>query len=315
MKKSTTRTPTRATHCDVEPNSRPRPCPPLRVRVGRPLGAVVALLGGLPLTGADGTATGSWCRESRVVGNHMITDVACEARPARAKIVAMPGKYNWKSVADTAKKWVENKVTETTTADRRTREQAEGNEAAIERELEAQAGGAVLTTLFPGLGRAIERQEANRLRAEADATDRARAARVAAVVSGSRVEVHGAVNGRADDLAVTLTADDAERTLSVLLETVDAVALDRAELSAAGFAIAGFQGDGTYELVPYIESLDPGVHHVVFDGGDGDTDWFYWSDEYGAATATVSDGAIDVTMPCRNAAGQQLTLALHVPLA
>lgn len=226
----------------------------------------------------------------------------------------MSGKYSWKSVAGTAKKWIDNKVTETTTADRRTREQAAGNEHRIERDLEAQAGGAVLTTLFPGLGRAIERQEANRERAEAEGRDRARAEREAAVLPGSSVEVRGAVTGRVTDLAVTLTADDEERTLLVLLETVDPIALDGAALSAAGFALTDFHGDGDYPLVPYIESLDPGVHHVVFNEGDGDTDWFYWTEEYGPATATVGGGMIDVTMPCHNAASQQLTLTIRVPL-
>lgn len=225
----------------------------------------------------------------------------------------MPGKYSWKSVADTAKKWVDNKITETTTADRRTRERAEGNESQIERDLEAQAGGAVLTTLFPGLGRAMERQEANRERAEAEGRDRARTLREAAVLPGSSVEVGGAVTGRATDLAVTLTPDDEQRTLLVLLETVDPVALDGAALSAAGFALTDFHGDGSYPLVPYIESLDPGVHHVVFNDGDGDTDWYYWTDAYGPATATVGNGAIDVTMPCQNAASQHLTVTIHVP--
>lgn len=244
----------------------------------------------------------------------MIPGYACRPPGARGNIVGMPGKYHWKSVADTAKKWVENKVTETTTADRRTRERAAGNEEAIERDLEAQAGGAVLTTLFPGLGRAMERQEEHRRRADAEATDRARAERVAAVLAGAYVEVHGAVGGRADDLAVTLTADSDERTLSVLLETVDPVPFDGADLSAAGFALAGFHGAGTYELVPHIESLDPGVHHVVFNGGDGDTDWYYWTDEYGAATAVVGADAIDVTMPCQNAASQDIVVTIHVPL-
>lgn len=227
----------------------------------------------------------------------------------------MPGKYSWKSVADTAKKWVDNKVTETTTADRRTRERAAGNETQIEREFEAQAGGAVLTTLFPGLGRALERQEANRERAEADGRDRARAERVASVVAGASIDVRGDINGRADDVAVTFTADEAERTLTVLLETVDPVAFDRAELSAAGFALTDFRGNGTYPLVAYIDSLDPGIHHVVFNEGDGDTDWFYWTDEYGPATAVVGEGTISVSMPCRNAASQELTVTLRVPFA
>lgn len=226
----------------------------------------------------------------------------------------MARKYSWKDVAQTAKKWVDSKVTETVTADRRTREHAEASQVAHERELREQTGGAVLTTLFPGLGRAIERQEENRLRAEAEHADQARAERVATVVAGSAVETTGAINGQATDLAVRFTPDDEFGTLSVLLETVDPVPFDRAALSAAGFAIADFKGNGTYELIDYIESLDPGVHHVVFDDGDNDTDWFYWSSEYGPGRAVVGDGIITVTMVCRNTGSEELTLTLTVPL-
>lgn len=222
--------------------------------------------------------------------------------------------YRWKDVAQTAKKWVDSKVTETVTADRRTRRQAEASQVGHERELRAQAGGAVLTSLFPGLGRAIERQEENRQRADAEQADRARAERVAAVLPGSSVEVTGAVNGRAVDLAVCVTADDEYGTLNVRLETVDPVPFDRAALSAAGFAIAGFRGDGTYPLEDLIESLDPGVHHVVFDNGDRDTDWYYWTSEYGPGEAVVTDGTITVTMPCRNVGSDHLTLTITVPV-
>lgn len=227
----------------------------------------------------------------------------------------MSGKYSWKSVAATAKKWVDNKVTETTTADRRTRERAAGNEYQIERELQAEAGGAVLTTLFPGLGRAMEKQEANRARAEAEGREQARAEREAAVLAGSVVEVRGAIDGRATDLAATLTPDDEHGTLLVLLETVDPVPFDGTALSAAGFALTNFRGDGTYPLVYDIASLDPGVHHVVFNNGDGDSDWFYWAEEYGPASATVTGGVIEVTMPCRNVISQELTLTIRVPLS
>ncbi len=226
----------------------------------------------------------------------------------------MSGKYSWKAVANTAKKWVDNKVTETTTADRRTRQRAEGNEQAIEDELEAQAGGAVLTTLFPGLGRALDRQAEQRERAEIDRRDQARSERVAAVLDGSSVDLRGFVSGRVEALAVTLTHDVDEGTLLVLMETVDPVPLAGGALSAAGFAIAEFRGPGTYALEPYVASLDPGVHHVVFNGGDNDTDWFYWSDEYGPATAVVSDDAIDVTMRCRSCGSEEVDVTLRVPL-
>jgi hypothetical protein len=226
----------------------------------------------------------------------------------------MSGKYSWKELAGTAKKWVDSKVTETTTADRRTRDRAEANQSLIERDLEEQAGGAVLTTLFPGLGRAVERQEEKRLRADLARHGRDRARRAASVVPGSSIDLSGAVNGRVEDLAVDITPGDGERTLLVLMETVDPVSLDGGELSAAGFAIADFNGDGTYPLVEYIESLDPGAHHVVLGGGDGESDWFYWAEEYGPAGAVVGDGEITVTMPCRNCMSEQITVTLRVPV-
>jgi hypothetical protein len=40
----------------------------------------------------------------------------------------MAAKYNWKDLAGTAKKWLDTKVTETTTADHRKRDNAAGNE-------------------------------------------------------------------------------------------------------------------------------------------------------------------------------------------
>jgi len=237
-----------------------------------------------------------------------------QAVRAQPTLGGMSGKYSWKSVAGTAKKWADNKRTEVTTADRRTRREATGNEVQIERELEQQTGGAVLTMLFPGLGRAIERQEQQRQQAAADRHDQARAEREASVLAGASVEVRGHITGRADDLAVTFTADDETRTLLVLMETVDPVAFDGASLSAAGFALADFHGNGTYPLVAEIESLDPGAHHVVFNDGDSDIDWYYWTDEYGPATAVVSGGAIEVVMPCRNAGSHEVTVTLRVPM-
>jgi hypothetical protein len=82
----------------------------------------------------------------------------------------MVEKYNWKDLASTGKKWLRNKVTETTTADRRTRQNAEANEWRLDREMKEQAGGALLVTAFPGLGRALERQEENRIRADQEST-------------------------------------------------------------------------------------------------------------------------------------------------
>src|SRR5687767_5318038 len=99
----------------------------------------------------------------------------------------MVEKYNWRELAGTGKKWLKNKVTETTTADRRKRQNASANEWQLEREMKEQAGGALLVTAFPGLGRALERQEENRARSEQESTDRRRAKRVATVVPGSSI--------------------------------------------------------------------------------------------------------------------------------
>lgn len=226
----------------------------------------------------------------------------------------MTAKYNWKSVAKTAKKWVDAKKTETLTADRQTRLRADAAGHQHERELTEQASGAALATLIPGLGRAIERQEANRLRAEQASRDADYARRSEAVLIGASVSAWGAVNGEAGDLAVTVTRDEDAGTVLVLLETVDPVAFDRAELSAAGFALTGFTGDGSYLLSDDIPSLDPGSHHIVFDGGDRDIDWYYWTAELGPARAVVSDGVADVTMQCRNAASDEVTVSIRVPL-
>jgi hypothetical protein len=227
----------------------------------------------------------------------------------------MASKYSWKDLAGTAKKWLDSKVTETTTADRRTRESAEGHQVQLEREMQEQLGGAVLTTAFPSLGRLMDRQEENRRRSEQDSADRARARRVASVLAGSSIQLGGHVTGRADDVAVELTHDDEERTLLVLMEPVDPVTLSSGHLSAAGFAIAGFDGPGTYPLVEQIDSLEPGVHHVVLDDGDDDTSWFYWTEESGAAAATVTDDLIEATLTCTNAASEQVTVTMRVPLA
>jgi hypothetical protein len=226
----------------------------------------------------------------------------------------MSGKYSWKDLAGTAKKWVDSKVTETTTADRHTRDDAAANQNALEDDLEEQAGGALLTTLFPGLGRAIERQEDNRRRADLERRERDRADREASVVPGSSIELSGALNGRVTDVAVHLTPDDEHRTLLVVMEPVDPAPLDGGVLAAAGFAITDYHGEGSYPLVESIDALDPGVHHVALGDGDDETDWYYWSEEYGPARAEVGDGLITVTMPCRNCGSDNVDVTLRVPL-
>src|SRR5690606_8779141 len=75
----------------------------------------------------------------------------------------MTAKYNWKSVAKTAKKWVDAKNIETPTDARQTRLRADAAGHPHGRELTEQASGAALATQIPGHGRAIEHQEANRL--------------------------------------------------------------------------------------------------------------------------------------------------------
>jgi hypothetical protein len=225
----------------------------------------------------------------------------------------MVEKYNWKDLAGTGKKWLRNKITETTTADRRTRERAEGNDWQLEREMKEQAGGALLVTAFPGLGRALERQEENRERAAQGSSDRARAGRSARVVRGSSIELTGHVTGRVDDVAVDLSSDDENRTLSVRVEPVDPVQLSGGELLSAGFAIAGFAGEGTYPLVSDIESLDPGVHHVAL-GGESEDGWFYWTEDAGPGVACVRAGLIDASLVCVNSASDEIRVTIRIPL-
>jgi hypothetical protein len=225
----------------------------------------------------------------------------------------MAAKYNWKDLAGTAKKWLDNKVTETTTADRRKRDNAAGNEVQLEREMKDQLGGAALITAVPSLGRFMDRQEANAARSAQDSADRARSKRVAAVLPGSSIELNGHVSGRIDDVSVELTPDDEYGTLLVLMEPVDGVQLQGGEVVAAGFAISGFHGEGTYQLDGYIESLDPGVHHVAL-AGDSDTSWFYWSEEYGPGVAVVTNGLIETSLVCQNAASEQITVTMRVPM-
>ena len=133
------------------------------------------------------------------------------------------------------------------------------------------------------------------------------------MLPGSSIELSGHVSGRIDDVAVEMTAEDEHGTLLVLMEPVDSALLSGDDVVAAGFAIAGFQGAGTYPLVEYIESLDPGVHHVVL-GGDADTSWYYWTDDSGPAVAVVTDELIETSLVCRNAAGQEIRVTMRVPL-
>jgi hypothetical protein len=225
----------------------------------------------------------------------------------------MAEKFNWKGLAGTAKKWLDQKTTEMVTTDRRTRESAEHQADRLEQQMTDEVGSAALTTMFPSLGRAIERQEANRRRAAQDDLDRARARRAAAVVQGAAIELSGAVHGRVDDVAVTLTPDDEEGTLTVLLEPVEPVPLPGGTLAQAGFAISGFRGDGRYALEEDIPSLEPGVHHVAL-VGDGEDCWFYWVSEYGRGDAVVQQNTIVATMVCDNAGSQRITATLTVPL-
>ena len=225
----------------------------------------------------------------------------------------MVEKYNWKDLASTGKKWLRNKVTETTTADRRTRHNAEANEWRLEREMKEQAGGALLVTAFPSLGRALERQEESRVRSAQESSDRARAKRLAGVVAGSSIELSGDISGRIEDVAVTLTPDDENTALTVLMEPVDAAQVHGGELLSAGFAVTNFAGEGTYRLASEIDVLDPGVHHVAF-GGDSEDSWFYWTEEYGDAVVTVRDALIEATMPCQNASSRRVTVVMRVPL-
>jgi hypothetical protein len=226
----------------------------------------------------------------------------------------MPSKYNWKDLAGTAKKWLDNKVTETTTANRRTRENAEANDDRLEQDLKDQAAGTALLTAFPALRRHMDRMEENRARSEQEAHDRERARRAASVLPGSTIVLRGHVSADIADVAVELTPDDEEHTLVVLMEPVDPVPMGEHRLSAAGFALAGFHGPGTYQLSAEIDSLDPGVHHVVLDDGDDEGCWFYWTDDYGPASATVTDTLIEAEMVCQNASGEEIRATLRVPL-
>lgn len=225
----------------------------------------------------------------------------------------MTEKYKWSDVAGTAKKWLRNKVTETTTADRRTRRDAEASDSALEKKMKDEAAGAALVTAFPSLGRALEHQEQNKARAAQESTDRQRAKRAASVVPGSSIELSGHVNGRLDDVAVDLTPDADNGTLTVLMEPVDPGRVQGGEVLAAGFAISGFKGEGRYELVGSIESLDPGVHHVALGEGNEDS-WFYWTEEYGPGVAVVRDGMIETSLVCRNSGSQEIRVTMRVPL-
>ena len=220
---------------------------------------------------------------------------------------------SWKDLAGTAKKWLDQKTTEMVTADRRTRESAEYQGERLEQQMSEQVGSVAVTTMFPSLGRAIERQEANRPRAEQEHADRVRAARAAAVVPGASIELRGAVSGRVDDIAVTLTPDDEAGTLTVLLEPVDPAPTAGGKLTEAGLAITGFHGDGRYPLEEDIPSLDPGVHHVAL-AGDGEDCWFYWVAEYGPADAVVEHGRIVATLVRDNSGSRRITATLTVPL-
>ena len=222
----------------------------------------------------------------------------------------MAGKFGWKDLAGTAKKWLDAKTTETLTGDRRTREHAEARQNSLEHDMEQQAAGAALTTLFPGLGRAMERQEANRLRAQREQHDRARAQRLAAVLPGSSIELSGVVDGRLDDLAITLTPDDEQRTLLVLVEAVDPAPIGEHRFLTGGFAITGFTGDGRYQLVSDSDILDPGAHHVVLD----EDQWFYWTEEYGPGTAVVGGGWIEASLAFEDEASRKLGARFRIPM-
>jgi hypothetical protein len=225
----------------------------------------------------------------------------------------MAGKYNWKDLAGTAKKWIDNKVTETTTADHRKRDTAEGNEAQLEHEMKDQFTGAALITAIPSLGRFMKNQEENAARSAKDSLDRERAQREASVLAGSSIELTGQVSGRIDNVAVHMTPDDQYGTLLVLMEPVDGVQLSGGEVVAAGFAISGFHGAGTYQLVDMIDSLEPGVHQVTL-AGDTDASFYYWSEDYGPAVAVVSEDMIETTLVCQNSGSDEIRVTMRVPL-
>ena len=223
----------------------------------------------------------------------------------------MAGRFNWRDVAGTAKKWIDEKVTETVTSDRQEERAADARQRDLEQTLRDEVPVTALATAFPSLRRAIDRQDDARRRAEDDALADERSRRAARVLDGSSIEVAGAVSGRVDGVAVQLLPEDG--ALVVLLEPVDAAPLSAGAVAAAGFALAHFGGPGRYDLTDDDESVAPGANHVLL-AGDDESATFYWSEGYGPGTVVVADDLIVATLACRNSSDDEIRVTMRVPL-
>ncbi len=223
----------------------------------------------------------------------------------------MAGRFNWRDVAGTAKKWIDEKVTETVTTDRSEERAAEFRQRDLERTLRDEVPVTALATAFPSLRRAIDRQDGARQRSADAALADQRSRRVASVLEGSSIEVSGRATGRVEQVAVQFTTDDG--TLVVLVEPVDPVPVAGGELVAAGFAVARFRGPGRYELTDDDEAVAPGANHVLL-AGDDDSSTFYWSQSYGPGVVVAQDDLIEATLVCRNSSDDEVRVKVRVPL-
>jgi hypothetical protein len=239
--------------------------------------------------------------------------------PSKGAVVAKEG------LGGLAKKWLQAKAKEVTTANRRQRESAEYEADETERRLKDAAIGEAVMTAVPGLRTWRDRQEEQQRAAE-EARERAEQEELAARPVGTlELRLEGAVTGTWRGTVPALleveppagedAPDDPYASAATLV--VDLGPLTDSTAAPGGrrlggwrFEVPGYTGPGRYDLA------ESGMRRREADAEPEYIDWelrfgddeeaFYFQPDIGPSAVVVGPGAghLDITMAMTGASGQ-----------
>jgi hypothetical protein len=214
----------------------------------------------------------------------------------------MAAKDRWGSMFSKAKDWVEKKVEETTTSDKRKSERLNSEADALERQMRDEAQTNALRQAIPGLDRAMEHQE-ERARAEtAEREAKQRAAREASFSEASWVQLTGEVSGRVEGLSVR--RDVWEDSELIALEPVDPVPLVGGSFGVVTFVIPRGFAVGRHDLAETYTDSEGFELYVRTD------EPYYWAPEFGPGWVNHNpNGSLRFEMTMENAGSGRVVVS------
>jgi len=236
-----------------------------------------------------------------------------------------------------AKKWLQAKAKEITTADRRQRDAAEYQADETGRQLKDEAIGEAVLSAVPGLRTWRDRQEEQQ-RAAAEAREQAAQDELASRPVGIlELRVEGALDGAWHGTVPALVevvdpaGEDApgdpfagEPTLVVDLGPLSSPSAvpGAAQLGGWRFEVPGYGGAGTYDLAAAgmrRREADAEPEYIEWELHFGDDEeGFYFQPDIGASTVVVTPDVsrLDITMAMTGSGGQiSVVAALDLPPA